>query len=55
MGTLGVGAYRANQAAVFGGSFWQYEFNTDSGKTDPGCRVRVNCAARPQGVGLAGL
>ncbi len=47
LGTLGVGATSANQAAVFGGSFWQYEFNTDSGKTDPGCRVRVNCAAAP--------
>ena len=47
LGAIGVGAYRANQAAVFGGSFWQYEFNTDSGKTDPGCRVRVNCAALP--------
>ena len=32
---------------MFGGSFWQYEFNTDSGKTDPGCRVRVNCHAVP--------
>ena len=47
LGTLGVGAYKADQAAVFGGSFWQYEFNTDSGKTDPGCRVRVNCHAVP--------
>ena len=47
LGAIGVGAYRANQAAVFGGSFWQYEFNTDFGKTDPGCRVRVNCAALP--------
>lgn len=47
LGTLGVGAYKANQAAVFGGSFWQYEFNTDSGATDPGCRVRVNCHALP--------
>lgn len=47
LGTIGVGAVSANQAAVFGGSFWQYEFNTDSGKTDPGCRVRVNCHAVP--------
>ena len=42
-----MGAYKANQAAVFGGSFWQYEFNTDSACADPGCRVRVNCAALP--------
>ncbi len=47
LGTIGVGAVSAGQAAVFGGSFWQYEFNTDSGKTDPGCRVRVNCHAVP--------
>ncbi len=47
LGAIGVGACKANQAAVFGGSFWQYEFNTDSGKTDPGCRVRVNCHAIP--------
>ena len=47
LGTIGVGACKAGQAAVFGGSFWQYEFNTASGKTDPGCRVRVNCHAVP--------
>lgn len=47
LGTIGVGATEPNQAAVFGGSFWQYEFNTASGKTDDGCRVRVNCHAVP--------
>lgn len=47
LGTVGVGAVEINQAAVFGGSFWQYEFNTDSGRTDPGCRIRVNCHAIP--------
>lgn len=47
LGTIGVGATEPNQAAVFGGSFWQYEFNTDSGATDPECRVRVNCHAVP--------
>lgn len=47
LGTIGVGATEPNQAAVFGGSFWQYEFNTDSGQTDPLCRVRVNCHAIP--------
>ena len=47
LGTIGVGACKEGQAAVFGGSFWQYEFNTASGKTDPGCRVRVNCHAVP--------
>lgn len=47
LGTIGVGATSVGEAAVFGGSFWQYEFNTDNGKTDPGCRVRVNCHAVP--------
>lgn len=47
LGCVGVGVVDANQAAVFGGSFWQYEYNTASGKTDPQCRVRVNCHAVP--------
>ena len=47
LGCVGVGVVDANQAAVFGGSFWQYEYNTSSGKTDPQCRVRVNCHAVP--------
>lgn len=47
LGSVGVGVVDPNQAAVFGGSFWQYEFNTESGKTDPECRVRVNCHAVP--------
>ena len=47
LGTIGVGATLPGQAAVFGGSFWQYELNTDSPATDPLCRVRVNCQAEP--------
>ncbi len=47
LGTIGVGASDPGQAVVFGGSFWQYEFNTASGKTDPEGRVRVNCHAVP--------
>lgn len=47
LGCVGVGVVDCRQAAVFGGSFWQYEFNTDSARTDPGCRVRVNCHAVP--------
>ncbi len=47
LGTIGVGAAAPGQAAVFGGSFWQYEYNTDKGDTDPLCRVRVNCHAIP--------
>lgn len=47
LGCIGVGVVKPNEAAVFGGSFWQYEFNTSNGKTDPECRVRVNCHAVP--------
>lgn len=47
LGMIGVDACLPGQAAVFGGSFWQYEFNTGSGETDPACRVRVNCHAVP--------
>lgn len=47
LGTIGLGATEPNQAVVLGGSFWQYEFNTATGKTDEGCRVRVNCHAVP--------
>lgn len=47
LGCIGVGVVKPNQAAVFGGSFWQYEYNTSAGKTDPQCRVRVNCHAVP--------
>lgn len=47
LGCIGVGVVEANQAAVFGGSFWQYEYNTNEVKTDPNCRVRVNCHAVP--------
>lgn len=47
LGTIGVGVVEVGQAAILGGSFWQYECNTDNGKTDPHCRVRVNCHAIP--------
>lgn len=47
LGCIGVGVVKPNEAAVFGGSFWQYEFNIDNGNTDPDCRVRVNCHAVP--------
>lgn len=47
LGCIGVGVVKPNQAAVFGGSFWQYEYNTGDGRTDEDCRVRVNCHAVP--------
>ncbi len=47
MGCVGVGVVEANQAAVFGGSFWQYEYNIDEPSTERQCRVRVNCHGVP--------
>ncbi len=48
LGMIGIDACEPGQAGVFGGSFWQYEFNTASAATDPDCRVRVNCHAIPE-------
>lgn len=47
LGCIGVGVTKPNEAAILGGSFWQYELNTDTVKTDPNCRVRINCHAVP--------
>ena len=47
LGCVGVGVVDPNQAAIFGGSFWQYEYNTNEAKTDEHCRVRVNCHSVP--------
>jgi len=45
LGTIGVGVVEEGEAVVFGGSFWQYEFNTASAVCSPKCDVRVNCHA----------
>lgn len=47
LGCIGVGAVLDEQAAIFGGSFWQYEYNTSKCVVDRKCRVRVNCHAVP--------
>jgi len=47
LGTIGVGVVEEEEAVVFGGSFWQYEFNTSSCECSPKCDVRVNCHAVP--------
>ncbi|MDR0662883.1 MAG: autoinducer-2 kinase, partial [Spirochaetaceae bacterium] len=47
LGTIGVGVVNVNEAVIFGGSFWQYEFNTGTGKPSPKCDIRVNCHALP--------
>lgn len=47
LGCIGVGVVNPDEAAVFGGSFWQFEYNTAAPLTDKNCRVRVNCHALP--------
>ena len=47
LGCLGVGASSVNDAVILGGSFWQYEFNTDKAVLDPNARVRMNCYIKP--------
>lgn len=43
LGSVGVGVCTAGQAALFGGSFWQLEYNVPKPITDESCRTRVNC------------
>jgi autoinducer 2 (AI-2) kinase len=45
LGSIGVAVIDVNEAAVFGGSFWQYEYNSGTGQPSPRCDVRVNCHA----------
>ncbi|MDM5361134.1 autoinducer-2 kinase [Peribacillus sp. ACCC06369] len=47
LGCIGVGVVNEGDAAVFGGSFWQYEYTTNNVETDDECRVRINCHAVP--------
>lgn len=47
LGCVGVGAVAPGQAALFGGSFWQLEYNVGQPVTDEACRIRVNCHAVP--------
>lgn len=43
LGCIGVGVCTPGQAALFGGSFWQLEYNIGHPVTDKACRIRVNC------------
>ncbi|MEX1377232.1 MAG: autoinducer-2 kinase [Eubacteriales bacterium] len=43
LGCVGVGVCSSGQAALFGGSFWQLEYNVDTPEVDEDCRLRVNC------------
>ncbi|MDR0263227.1 MAG: autoinducer-2 kinase [Sphingobacterium sp.] len=47
LGCVGVGVINEGDAAIFGGSFWQYEYTTNHVAVDDGCRVRINCHAVP--------
>ncbi|MCM3399925.1 autoinducer-2 kinase [Oceanobacillus profundus] len=47
LGCIGLGVIHEGDAAVLGGSFWQYEYTTTSIKPDESARVRVNCHAIP--------
>lgn len=47
LGCIGAGVINEGNAAVFGGSFWQYEYTTNRVAMDEQCRVRVNCHAVP--------
>ena len=45
MATVGVGAIKAQQTVVSGGSFWQQEVNVKVPLVDKAGRIRVNCHA----------
>ncbi|MDR1389450.1 MAG: autoinducer-2 kinase [Treponema sp.] len=45
LGCVGLGVTAPDEAAVLGGSFWQYEYNTGEAKTSGRCDIRVNCHA----------
>ena len=47
LGCIGVGASTAGQTALFGGSFWQLEYNVAKPRIDKDCRIRVNCHIVP--------
>lgn len=42
-GSIGVGSIKSGDALALGGTFWQYEVNTDNPIMDKECRVRINC------------
>lgn len=47
LGCVGVGAVRAGDAAIFGGTFWQQEVNFGAPPRDSSGRVRINFHAVP--------
>lgn len=47
LGCIGMGVITEGDAAVLGGSFWQYEYTTNQVEINDACTVRVNCHAVP--------
>lgn len=47
LGCIGMGVINEGDAAVLGGSFWQYEYTTNQIEINDSCKVRVNCHAVP--------
>ena len=47
LGCIGMGVINEGDAAILGGSFWQYEYTTKSVQMDDECKVRINCHAVP--------
>lgn len=48
LGCIGMGVINEGDAAVLGGSFWQYEYTTTKEvHIDEEARVRINCHAKP--------
>jgi autoinducer-2 kinase len=47
LGCIGMGVINEGDAAVLGGSFWQYEYTTNQVEINDDCKVRVNCHALP--------
>ncbi|MBO0962277.1 autoinducer-2 kinase [Neobacillus sp. MM2021_6] len=47
LGCIGMGVINEGDAAVLGGSFWQYEYTTNHVEINDQCKVRVNCHALP--------
>ncbi|MFK9093776.1 autoinducer-2 kinase [Bacillus salipaludis] len=47
LGCIGMGVIGEGDAAVLGGSFWQYEYTTNQVEINDSCKVRVNCHAIP--------
>lgn len=55
LGCIGVGSIHDGQVALFGGSFWQYEYNTKNFIIDKDARLRMNCHAVPDLLQYEGI